>query len=135
VNHGYDSTKAIMAHLRPVLDDPARRVIVAGDLNLLPRSIPRRVFKDHGLVELSTYTASQRQPLDGCTHCDAGDACGHLWTHRNGNGLNARRQQIDFLMASKPHLRRLVSYEGGPDRFPDIWTMSDHAPLVATFRI
>jgi len=132
VGHGYDSTKLLLRRLEPLFADGGRRLIVAGDFNIHPNSLPRS-FRRYGLVELSAHTASERAALDKCTGCDDRSRCGHIWTHKNGKSPNAVRQQIDFILVHRSMVRSLVGYEGGPDRFPDIWTLSDHAPLVATF--
>lgn len=132
VKHGYDSTKLVMRKLEPLFRDGARRVIVTGDFNVHPNSLPRSLGS-YGLVELSAHTAGRRAALRGCTGCDDRSRCGHIWTHANVGGANPVRQQIDFILVQESLLSTLASYDGGPDRFPDVWSLSDHAPLVATF--
>ncbi len=133
VKHAMDSTPLYFKSLRPLFLDPKRRVIFLGDFNMHPAHLALLLPRSYELVELSTHTALQRSPLPGCTVCDDPARCGHIWTHKNGKSPNAARQQIDFILVHRSMLRSLVGYEGGPDRFPDIWTLSDHAPLVATF--
>jgi exonuclease III len=41
-------------------------------------------------------------------------------------------QQIDYIWAS-PELAKVVRVHGGHQSFPDIWGLSDHAPVIAEF--
>lgn len=133
IGHGGFTASQILRHLTPLLRERRwQRLIVAGDFNILPTGMQRR-FKGWGLTELSGHTAGQRPPLDDCTGCTGRESCGHLWTHRNGNGPGAAHQQIDFVFASHPILEDLTSYGGGVESFPDVWLKSDHAPLYADF--
>ena len=91
-------------------------------------------FARTGLIDLIGFTSEARAPLPGCSGCDLGADCGHLWTHRNRGGKNPRAQQIDFVFASEALARELRALTGGYDDYPDADEASDHAPVVADFR-
>ena len=94
---GHYSVPKTLGELRTLLDSRVgQRLILAGDFNLWPTDASRKVAQ-FGLVDLIEETAAQRPPLDGCSGCTLGNACGHLWTHRNGNSPKAARQQIDYI--------------------------------------
>ncbi len=131
---GWDSIPRLLDDIEAILDSGRDRVIVAGDLNVLPIDVPRD-FLDLGLLNLTDITAGQRSPLPGCTGCNARRGeCGHFWTHKNGKkDGNGVAQQIDHIFASKKMAKDLVSIDGGTGTFPDALDHSDHAPLVAVF--
>ncbi len=110
----------------------ADRLIVAGDFNLWPHSV-RNDMWETGLIDVVDHTADTRAPLEGCSGCYYNERCGHLWTHRNGNGPNSTVQQIDFVFASKQLVAQLSAVYGGSQAFADAWDVSDHAPVVAEF--
>jgi endonuclease/exonuclease/phosphatase family metal-dependent hydrolase len=131
--HGRHSVPALLDDLAPLFDsDRGERIIVAGDFNMWP-SDTTSIAAAHGLVDCIAVTADNRPALAGCSGCGEGDRCGHLWTHRNGNGPNAAVQQIDFILASPTLARDLTAVYGGPETYPGIWDLSDHAPVVAEF--
>ena len=125
--NGYESGRQILDALTPVLR-AHRNVIVAGDLNLLP-SDAALLMKSTGLVDLVEYTAASRPILDGCAHCGMSDRCGHMWTHRN-KSVPEKRQNIDYVFASKSMLPKVSKVSGGASDFPEVWEFSDHAPVV-----
>jgi exonuclease III len=134
--HGGFMTPALLHDLSPLFSSDRRdRIIVAGDFNLHPRNM-RSLFSQLGLMDLTSMTRSERQPLEGCTGCDSPspEECGHLWTHKNGSSENATRQQIDFILATVELARELDQLTGGISDYPDAWEVSDHAPVVADFR-
>jgi len=134
--HGRYTTPMTLRHLKPLFSSfRGERLILAGDFNVLPRDLPARTFERFGLVELAAHTAAAREPLAGCTECDDPARCGHMWTHRNTSGKNHRVQHIDFIFASTQLLPTLSTFTGGIEAFPDAWSMSDHAPLLATFQV
>ena len=119
--------------IEPLFNSPrADRLIVAGDFNLWPISVRSDMY-DTGLIDLVDHTAHTRPALPDCCGCTLDANCGHLWTHRNGNGPNAAVQQIDFIFASKQLVSELTSVYGGVQHFDDAWDVSDHAPVVAEF--
>jgi exonuclease III len=133
---GVFMTQALLHDLSPLFSSDRRdRIIVAGDFNLHPRNM-RSLFSQLGLMDLTSMTRSERQPLEGCTGCDSPspEECGHLWTHKNGSSENATRQQIDFILATVELARELDQLTGGISDYPDAWEVSDHAPVVADFR-
>jgi len=135
VGHGRIMVPALLDDLAPLLrSDRGDRVIVAGDFNLWPCDMPP-VVEELGLVDLTAATSADRPALEGCRGCDAptAEACGHLWTHRNGDSPNAARQQIDFILATPALRGELTAVSGGIGDHPDAWDLSDHAPVVADF--
>ncbi len=105
------------------------RVVVAGDLNLLPADKPP-ILDELGLVDVVEHTADRRPRLEGCHRCSLGGSCGHLWTHRNGTRPGAKAQNIDYVFVSACLVGNIDSVRGGIGDFPDAWDLSDHAPVV-----
>jgi exonuclease III len=133
VGHGRRSTPLLMDQLRRLFTGERRgRIVVAGDFNLWPADMPE-IFDEFGLVDLVAATREWRPELPNCSGCDLGDECGHMWTHRNTGGKNARVQQIDYVFASEELLDEVVAVEGGYADFPAADEYSDHAPIVVTF--
>ena len=132
VKHGRISLPHIINELTPVMRRNDR-VVLAGDFNLHPQDMPRRIA-ELGFVDVVEATASTRPALPGCLGCSMGDACGHVWTHRNRGGRNPSAQNIDFIFAKRALMPDLIEVRGGSGDFPDAWDVSDHAPVVATFR-
>jgi len=133
IGSGSYSVPRIFEDLEVLIESRSgRRLVVAGDLNLWPDQI-RGLVREYGLVDLIEQTADSRRPLDGCVVCARPESCGHIWTHRNGSSPNAKRQQIDYILASPELAASVRSVVGGPDEFPGAWDMSDHAPVVAEF--
>ena len=133
IGSGRYSVAVLMEQLDPLLRSDRRdRIVVAGDFNLTPIGM-NGLADDYGLVDLVASTANSRPPLDGCTGCDAGANCGHLWTHRNTNQPGAKAQNIDYILATPELAGETVSVSGGIRDFPDVWEGSDHAPVVAVF--
>ena len=133
IGSGRYSVKILMEQLDPLLRSDRRdRIVVAGDFNLTPKGMGG-LADSYGLVDLVTSTANSRSPLDGCTDCDAGADCGHMWTHRNTNQPGAKAQNIDYILATPELAGEVVSVSGGISDFPDAWEISDHAPVVADF--
>jgi len=134
--HGGFTVPALLEDLAPLFQSDRReRLIVAGDLNLCPADLRRKVDLPD-LEDLTSVTRRSRPPLEGCTRCDAPtpEDCGHLWTHRNGNSPNAAAQNIDYIFASPALVTELEGVSGGIGDYPDAWDVSDHAPVVADFR-
>jgi len=131
VGHGRYAVPAMLEEIEPVVRT-YDNVVVAGDLNLWPKDLPRQ-FTDLGLIDLVESTASTRPALEGCCGCSMGARCGHMWTHRNGNSPRAAVQQIDYIFASRDLAATCSLVRGGIADFPDAWDVSDHAPIVADF--
>jgi len=133
VGHGGYTVPEIMFELDPLFESDRRgSIIVAGDFNLHPQDIPFE-FSRAALVDLIEATSHQRDSLVGCSGCGVGDNCGHMFTHRNGTSPNAAVQQIDYIFAGHRLARQVGRVWGGLADFPDVWDMSDHAPVVAEF--
>ena len=132
--NGYFSLKQSLEDLYPLIHDRRReRLILAGDLNLLPLDV-QGVVERYGLTDLVVATANSRPALSGCKRCNLGENCGHMWTHRNGNSPGAAVQNIDYIYGNGNCLDEVSQVIGGVRDFPDAWDMSDHAPVVADFR-
>ena len=131
--HGRASVPHLLEQLDPLLYGARKdRVIVAGDFNLHPIDMPRAIDR-YRLTDLVEYTAVDRPALEGCTGCNLGRRCGHMWTHKNTNNPGAAVQNIDYILATKQLRRELVEVTGGIRDFPGVWEVSDHAPVVADF--
>jgi exonuclease III len=136
-----------LSRLNPLMSSSrGERMIVAGDFNLWPGQVKPEI-RGSGLVDLVEATAGTREPLTNCHDCKffentrhASKVCGHLWTHRNGarpkpNGkpFGGMIQQIDFVLASEQLATSVTRVDGGGQKFPDIWHISDHAPVIVDF--
>jgi endonuclease/exonuclease/phosphatase (EEP) superfamily protein YafD len=144
--NGTYSVPKLLKQLKPLFDSPrGKRVVVAGDFNLWPGDV-QRFARKYGLIDLVEHTASTRQPLENCWNCKyfpeyrrVSPTCGHLFTHRNGpkpkpgKKFGGMIQQIDYIWASPELAKRVVRVHGGHQSFPDIWDLSDHAPVIAEF--
>lgn len=135
------SLEHFLRQLEPLLESKrGRRIVIAGDFNIWP-FMTNQLLRHYDLTDLVEYTANERQPLPGCANCSyltkngrpPKEPCGHLWTHRNEGGRNPAKQQIDFILATDELVDELESVSGGVADFPDVWDVSDHAPVVADF--
>jgi exonuclease III len=134
--HGRLSFPRLLDDLEPLLaSERGERLVLAGDLNMWPSGVPAKRLRKLGLTDLIEHTRDRREPLEGCSGCTDPAACGHLWTHKNGNKPGAKRQQLDYIFASEALVDDLVEVRGGIQSFPTSWDVSDHAPVVAEFRL
>lgn len=133
-----------LSELSPIFTDGRYRgqVILGGDLNTgtqwraaeadfnaRDRGVLQRI-EDHGLVDcLRAARAPGR--LEGCP-CTAGDACEHVRTRWHAPRPDVP-YQTDYLFASSKTRLALISCE--PLYSEDWRRLSDHAPVVADFRI
>ena len=132
---GWHSVPTLMYDLEAILKSGRKRVVVAGDLNLHPQDVTE-LFAEIGLVDLIHYTGEDRGNLPGCSGCGFGDECAHMWTHKNGKPEgDGKVQQLDYIFATEDLLEEVDVVYGGIKDFPDSWTYSDHAPVVAEFKI
>ena len=137
---GWVSVPTIFDDLRDLFSSRrGKRLIIAGDFNLLPESM--NYFQPKKMINVVELTASARPRLAGCSGCSMGDDCGHMWTHKNGNQPGARVQHLDNVFVSKELVGDIVSVVGGIADFPSImdtegkWELSDHAPVVVEFAV
>jgi exonuclease III len=131
--NGSFSVPRLLQDLEPLIKDRRRnRLVLAGDFNLWPINV-KGMAEAYGLVDLVANTASSRPSLKGCSGCTLGSQCGHMWTHRNGNGPGAAVQNIDYIYGNEHCLEEVSQVIGGVRDFPDTWDMSDHAPVAADF--
>lgn len=143
----YAQTSVLVAaaDLIPLFDDLRfrDRIVVGGDFNAYDQTgdmVMRdrwrailAVFESLGLVNLAKATRVARGPLIGCV-CRELD-CYHVTTfiHRRA-AAGSIGLMADYLFASPALASRLISFEVLADR-PEVWEMSDHAPLVARFDV
>ena len=156
--NGSYSLPKLLSQLEPLFNSSrGERLIVAGDFNLLPGNVKGRAG-EYDLVDLIEMTVESREPLKNCEDCKrfagkkkAAERCGHLFTHRNGAmpkdeaaalRSKAMVQQIDYIWASKKLSKEVTRVYGGLQSFPqpsdkpyipEIWKLSDHAPVIAEF--
>jgi exonuclease III len=137
---GWDSIPTIFDDLGDLISSRrGKRLIVAGDFNLLPESM--NYYQPKKMINVVEFTAGTRPQLSGCTGCSMGDDCGHMWTHKNGNKPGAKVQHLDNIYVSKELVGDIVSVVGGISDFPSImdaegkWELSDHAPVVVEFAV
>jgi exonuclease III len=132
--NGAYSWPTMMRQLEPLFSsDRGHRLVVAGDLNLLPKDVGR-VAQSYGLTDVIDHTASTRPKLKGCNSCRRASGCHHMWTHKNTGGANPSIQQVDYIFVSEDLVGEIRSVKGGSADFPDAWDASDHAPVVVDFR-
>ena len=133
-----------LSEVSPIIDDPryGRLVLLGGDLNTGTQwTATERRFNDRDRNVLDRIAAlglidcirAKRRPgrLAGCP-CLDGDGCVHVRTRRD-----ARRPEVpyqtDYLFASPELMAALSSCEV---LATDEWfAISDHAPIVADFRV
>ena len=133
IGSGHNSINYILDDLERIVKSRRERIVVAGDLNLWPADVAG-LFEDVGLVDLLFETSPQREALAGCSGCDLGPECGHLWTHKNGKADGGGKpQQIDYIFCSEDLFDSLQDVWGGVYEFDDVLEYSDHAPVIADF--
>ena len=112
---------ALLAHELPL--------IVAGDFNLHPRDV-LELFDVIHMKDVIAIDGSRKERADGIGGT-------RVWTHKNTDdpNKNASIQELDFIFATEDLWDELIDVRAGIEDFPDAWTVSDHAPVVAEFRI
>ena len=84
-----------------------------------------------GLVNLFKRTQPSRGPLAACPCKES--PCWHVETFRHRGGTREPGYYMtDHLFASPELADRLTALEVWNDR-PEVWTLSDHCPIVARF--
>jgi endonuclease/exonuclease/phosphatase family metal-dependent hydrolase len=126
----------ILSDLTPLIEgDRWRRIVLGGDFNVSTQCDGPQRRRDAtvfarlealGLVDLLALDKPRRAPLADCWCDDAGN-CKQVHTHKHNRP--DRPWHIDYLFASKDLAPRLVSCE--PFEAPDVWSYSDHRPVVA----
>jgi hypothetical protein len=114
-------TDALLAHDLPL--------IVAGDFNLHPTHV-LELFDVIHMKDVIAIDGSRKERADGVGGT-------RVWTHKNTDdpNKNASIQELDFIFATEDLWDELIDVRAGIEDFPDAWTVSDHAPVVAEFRI
>ncbi len=133
-----------VADLIPLFDTKGlnQRIVLGGDLNVYDQTSDTlmrgrwtailALIESLGLVSLLKSTQPQRGPLESCP-CRRSD-CWHVETFRHRNrGLDDPSYfTTDYLFASKELADSLVSLEVR-NYLHEVWELSDHCPLIATF--
>lgn len=126
-----------IADLIPLFDSgDGRRVILGGDFNVTTSTRPETPelpryrsilsgIESLGLVNLATTAKDRPDPVSGCP-CRADD-CRHVRTYGGQPGT-----QLDWLYATEELARRCMRLRVDHSV---IGTLSDHAPLIAEFRV
>jgi exonuclease III len=129
---GGESVDVIMEDLADLIDSPrGEMLVIAGDLNIHPNHVPPSLYER--FIDVVEASADIRDLLPGCVNCGMGNECGHLWTHRNGNSPNAAVQNIDYIFVSEGLADGVYAVGGGSGDFPEVWGISDHAPVIVDF--
>lgn len=133
VGNGEKSLAEILEDLQPLFNSKrSKRLIFAGDLNLLPNDVLDELYIR--FYDAVVVTERKRWESGYCCVCAPDEMCGHMWTHWN-RSVPERIQNIDYVFISKKLYNRLGSVTGGRRDFPDAETLSDHAPVVADFSL
>jgi len=69
-------------------------------------------------------------PLSNCP-CNNPASCDHVQTHRHMNKETSRAFQNDYIFATAELKSRLISCRALTDQSPELWELSDHAPIEA----
>ena len=137
--------------LIPLMDSPDRRlVILGGDLNIHTHSNdPHERARAGPILELIeaiglrnlVRVARDRlllregeQAIREPCPCDGSD-CYHVRTHRHRGHRPGEMANNDYLYASRALEERLVSLTVMNGDDDPTWALSDHCPLVASFRV
>lgn len=137
------SVHRALSEISPIVDDPRYNssVLLGGDLNVGTQWIGRdkrfnardnivlKRIEAYGFVDCLRATRTPGR-LSGC-RCDDGEDCTHVQTRRDARFPNVPFQ-TDYLYASKLLAARLR--ECRVLATPEIFDISDHAPIVADFR-
>lgn len=139
---GYADTTMhrIISDLTPLFDSTRwKRIVLGGDFNVSTQCDPPQRARDKtvfdrlealGLVDLLALQQPKRPSLTDCW-CDDTGACAHVHTHKHNK--STRPWHNDYLFASKDLASKVTSCVPVAD--PDIWTYSDHCPVVAEFDV
>jgi len=124
--NGYEELERIIEEYSDLVAEYGRnRIVVAGDFNLWPSDV-LPVMLELGLVDVT----SQRDEFPKL-RAPRGDS--RIWTHKNGaKDTDGARQELDFIFVSSDLREGLSRIKGGVDDFPDVWDMSDHAPVAVS---
>jgi exonuclease III len=133
IGSGAHSVPNILNELVDLINSPrGERLVIAGDFNLWPRDMPEELYEI--MIDVVEDTSDTREPLEDCSGCSfEGEPCGHMWTHKNGNGEGSAVQNIDYVFIAPELADVCVDVYGGEADFEGIWEVSDHAPVVVEF--
>jgi endonuclease/exonuclease/phosphatase family metal-dependent hydrolase len=125
--NGFEALDGIICEVIDVMASDRERVIVAGDFNLWPNDL-NRFMNDLPLIDVIGT-------VDGFPELVDGKGGSRIWTHKNGNGPNAAKQEIDFIYVSEAMADEFVTGGGGIDDYPSSWEFSDHAPVIVQLKV
>ncbi len=133
LGNGWESIHEILSDLQPLFENKrSKRLIMTGDLNLLPNDIPQGLH-DRGF-DAVLETEKSRQKPGYCCVCSDDQMCGHMWTHWN-RAAPKRVQNLDYMFVAKKLYMRMGNVTGGRIDYPDAENFSDHAPVVMDIRL
>ena len=127
-----------ISDITPLLESGAE-VLVAGDLNSFrgysvsgsDHAVERHqaLFDRFSLLGLECIGPfSTSGPLANCP-CGDAERCDHVHTYRHMNRDGGRAFQNDYVLATEGLRERLVSCKALTDQNPELWSLSDHAPI------
>jgi len=121
--NGLDALRLLHRELDDVISEYGdKKLVVAGDFNIWPDYVVG-AFESIGMTSVTDLRESfptLRNPESGS----------RIWTHKNGPLVSdGMRQELDFIFISKDLKKKFVGTSGGVGDFPDVWEMSDHAPV------
>jgi hypothetical protein len=137
--------------LLPIFDTPiGKRVVLAGDFNIHTHSnnmAERRragpilaVLESFGLRDLVRYATKKgilkqgtQEHAETCP-CSLPD-CSHVRTHRHSRHAKGARANNDYLYATQDLADRLQALEVMNGDIDPSWQHSDHAPMIAKFKL
>ena len=132
-----------LSEISPVIDDPRYKkfVLLGGDLNTGTQWPKGEAFNERdrnvlgriearGLIDCLRKTRVAGR-LAGC-HCIDGDGCEHVRTRRDPKRPTVP-YQTDYLFASRSLADRLMACEALATE--EWFAISDHAPILADFRV
>ncbi len=135
----YMTMNSVLDDLTPILQGPDR-VVAGGDFNAWlhsphKQSVPYRAVFDR-LTNLGMTNCIQAKetdatdPMPDCV-CGKGDQCDNVQTYRHMNRVNSKPWQNDYLFASTSLVPSLTSWSRLAS--DEMWSKSDHCPVIATF--
>jgi endonuclease/exonuclease/phosphatase family metal-dependent hydrolase len=111
--------------------DPEQRLVVLGDLNDTPDSLPIKTILGRGATHLVDTRPAERNGDDSTDPSGWRNDRTITWTEYYGIADSYSR--IDYILVSPAMARGWVRKETYIGTFPNWGVASDHRPLVATF--
>jgi len=102
-------------------------VVVAGDFNLHPNDV-RPLFAELNMTDVLSVKGDFPVRIDGVNGT-------RVWTHRNTDNPGAAVQELDFIFVTDELITDLLAVRAGIEDFFTAFEVSDHAPVLSTFRL